>query len=52
MNQITMILIAMFAVYGFYAVLYEIRTWLFRLARRHCEKIDKPDEMEYNKKNE
>lgn len=52
MNQITMILIAMFAVYGFYAVLYEIRAWLFRLARRRSEKIDKPADIEYNKKNE
>ena len=52
MNQITMILIAMFAVYGFYAALYEIRVWLFRLARRRSEKIDKSDGIEYNKKKE
>lgn len=52
MDQIIMILIAMFAVYGFYSVLYEVRAWLLRLARRQSEKIDKSKEIEYNKKNE
>ncbi len=52
MNQISLILIAMFAVYGFYAALCEIRGWLRRIARRYGEKIDKQAQIEYNKKNE
>lgn len=52
MNQIPLILIATFAVYGFYAALCEIRGWLRRIERRNREKIDKRTQMEYNKKNE
>ena len=52
MNEIVTIVIAMLAVYGFYAVLYEIKRMLLKIAWRRDEKIDKSDEMEYNKKNE
>ncbi len=50
MNDITMILIATFAVYGFYAMLYEIRGFFTRFARGR--KIDKGEENEYNNTND
>ena len=50
MNEITKILIAAFAVYGFYSVLWEIRHWLFRISARQNarQKIDKAAKKEYN----
>ena len=50
MNETVVILIAMLAVYGFYAALHEMRCLLWKIARRQDEKIDKTCGMEYNKK--
>ncbi len=49
MEEITKILIAALAVYGFYSILWEIRSWLRRFSAR--QKIDKAAKKEYNNTN-
>lgn len=47
-NEILSVIIAMLCVYGFYAVLCEVRNLFRRLSRRTQKKIDKDTEKEYN----
>lgn len=46
MKEITEILIAALCVYGFYSILWEIRSWLRRFSAR--QKIDNETKKEYN----
>lgn len=48
MNEILSVIIAMLSVYGFYAVLCEVRNLLRRISRRTQKKIDNDAEKEYN----
>lgn len=51
MSQILTVLVAMFAVFGFYSALYELKKLLFRLAERWSKKIDNERDLGYNNRN-
>ena len=51
MREFLSILVAMFAVFGFYSALYELKNILFRIAERCSKKIDNDRDMGYNNKN-
>lgn len=48
MGDVILILVSMFAVFGVYMAMHELRSVLLRLARRLSKKIDKPEKEEYN----